>query len=287
MNNNNHHLHHHHHENHNNNHNQSQIHHNYNYHHNDNHQQIGYGLPYGVIPTTYLQENVISGPPKQMTTILTGEAEKHRGPSLTQLERQVKIARFLQKRKRRVWKKKISYECRKRVADKRVRWKGRFVRKDDAEKLLNICGGKRKEFELDKEAAQEVNWNISSTCKMYPEKAVELGIVSALKDPQPLNLTFPENEEPSNKIELGHPPKLFNIENTKLFKPEINLRLKGLQNNSQLQLFPHNRNIFLTNKTVKPQEINTPLSKSIITSTDSIINNTTHSTLKKEISEEI
>jgi hypothetical protein len=38
------------------------------------------------------------------------------------------ISRFHEKRKRRVWKKKIRYHCRKNLADSRVRVKGRFVK---------------------------------------------------------------------------------------------------------------------------------------------------------------
>lgn len=44
-------------------------------------------------------------------------------------ERQAKIARYLEKRKRRTWGKRISYDCRKRVADGRLRFKGRFIAK--------------------------------------------------------------------------------------------------------------------------------------------------------------
>ena len=44
-------------------------------------------------------------------------------------ERRQKVLRFLEKRKRRVYTKKISYLCRKRVADQRQRFKGRFVSK--------------------------------------------------------------------------------------------------------------------------------------------------------------
>lgn len=50
-------------------------------------------------------------------------------------ERRVKVQRFLEKRKRRNYRKKISYECRKRVADNRVRVKGRFITKAEAEAL--------------------------------------------------------------------------------------------------------------------------------------------------------
>lgn len=49
------------------------------------------------------------------------------------LERQIKIEKY--KNKRRNWIRKISYDCRKRVADSRLRVKGRFVSKKHSEKL--------------------------------------------------------------------------------------------------------------------------------------------------------
>lgn len=52
-------------------------------------------------------------------------------------ERREKVLRFLEKRKRRVYTKKISYLCRKRVADQRERFKGRFVSKK-AETVDNL-----------------------------------------------------------------------------------------------------------------------------------------------------
>lgn len=51
-------------------------------------------------------------------------------------ERRKKIARFLEKRRKRTWGKKIFYDCRKRVADHRLRVKGRFVTKQQAVELL-------------------------------------------------------------------------------------------------------------------------------------------------------
>lgn len=57
------------------------------------------------------------------------------GPISTE-ERRKKIERYLEKRRKRTWGKKICYDCRKRVADHRLRVKGRFVTKEQAVTLL-------------------------------------------------------------------------------------------------------------------------------------------------------
>lgn len=46
----------------------------------------------------------------------------------TREERAIIIRRFHEKRARRVWKKKIRYHCRKNLADRRLRVKGRFIK---------------------------------------------------------------------------------------------------------------------------------------------------------------
>ena len=56
------------------------------------------------------------------------EGEIIRVGSYTPEERQHKIQRYLEKRRRRVWSKKILYSCRKNFADKRPRVGGRFVK---------------------------------------------------------------------------------------------------------------------------------------------------------------
>ena len=57
--------------------------------------------------------------------------------TITAGERRLKVIKFLEKRKKRIFKKRISYECRKRVADSRIRIKGRFVTKEQASNLVN------------------------------------------------------------------------------------------------------------------------------------------------------
>ncbi|GAX24807.1 hypothetical protein FisN_18Lh110 [Fistulifera solaris] len=53
----------------------------------------------------------------------------------TPAERAAIIDRYHQKRSRRVWNKKIRYNCRKSLADRRLRIKGRFVKRSEQEML--------------------------------------------------------------------------------------------------------------------------------------------------------
>ena len=62
--------------------------------------------------------------------------------TLSYEERQTKLQRYREKKKNRVWSKKINYNCRKKVAENRLRIKGRFVTKEQAivlQKLSESC----------------------------------------------------------------------------------------------------------------------------------------------------
>lgn len=52
--------------------------------------------------------------------------------------RRARIARFMAKRKKRIWTKRVKYDVRKNFADSRLRVKGRFVKKEDEELLREL-----------------------------------------------------------------------------------------------------------------------------------------------------
>lgn len=60
-----------------------------------------------------------------------------KSPVCSSEERKAKIQRFLEKRKRRKFQKSISYSSRKKLADSRIRVKGRFVSKSQENLLLS------------------------------------------------------------------------------------------------------------------------------------------------------
>ena len=67
------------------------------------------------------------------------EADKSRliGP-LTERERYFRVTRYLNKKYNKYRTKKHQYVCRKQVAEKRLRIKGRFVTREQAFEILGI-----------------------------------------------------------------------------------------------------------------------------------------------------
>lgn len=54
---------------------------------------------------------------------------------LSKAERAQKVKKYLEKKKRRNWEKQVNYESRKKVADTRPRYKGRFLTSEQAVEL--------------------------------------------------------------------------------------------------------------------------------------------------------
>lgn len=52
--------------------------------------------------------------------------------------RRARIEKFLEKRNRRVWTRKVKYDVRKNFADSRLRIKGRFVKKEDEDMMREL-----------------------------------------------------------------------------------------------------------------------------------------------------
>lgn len=69
------------------------------------------------------------------------------GP-LSITERMDKVRRYLHKKGMKSSMKKFCYKCRKQVAEKRLRIKGRFVTKDQAFEILGITSDELKENEI-------------------------------------------------------------------------------------------------------------------------------------------
>lgn len=65
-----------------------------------------------------------------------GLAEISDADIYTPEERKKRIEKFLEKRRNRIWTKKVKYDVRKNFADSRIRVKGRFIRKQEEEILL-------------------------------------------------------------------------------------------------------------------------------------------------------
>jgi hypothetical protein len=73
----------------------------------------------------------------QMCNLVVNSGNQKKIGKLTWEERLKRIERYRAKKAKRVWVKKISYGCRKRVADQRLRIKGRFISKSEANGMQN------------------------------------------------------------------------------------------------------------------------------------------------------
>lgn len=52
--------------------------------------------------------------------------------------RRLKVERYLEKRRKKTWDKKICYNCRQKVAEERLRIKGKFIKKRRAMQILGL-----------------------------------------------------------------------------------------------------------------------------------------------------
>ena len=83
-----------------------------------------------------------------MVAVLTAGLRKNFGrriASISFAERRIKLLKYLQKkyelslcRRSRIWRKKVSYDCRKKVADGHLRIKGKFVTREQACEQLGL-----------------------------------------------------------------------------------------------------------------------------------------------------
>lgn len=123
---------------------------------------------------------------------------------LTVHERYQKIKSFKLKREKRIFKKKISYDCRKQVADKRLRIKGRFIRKEDQKKLLQEIFGNG---ELFPEDVKQFNTGLTQMMSEHQKRKMQekqLGPTDFLfikKDEQGVKHSFFDFKKFSNFID--------------------------------------------------------------------------------------
>lgn len=73
----------------------------------------------------------------------------------TPAERAAIISKFKGKRSRRVWNKKIRYNCRKNLADRRLRVKGRFVKRSEQEQLAKQLAAEKEAKDKEEKEQRE------------------------------------------------------------------------------------------------------------------------------------
>lgn len=146
-------------------------------------------------------------PPKAVTpnssknSIFSGLAKRKNSKPTVELtveERKEKIKKYLEKRKRRIWDRKISYDCRRKVADKRLRIKGRFVTREQAYAAL---GTTQEDFIKNKNLVNLIKAN--SDCSIVTSaKNVKVRNIQTLIGPEAgKNFEDPESEK-KLKVEI-------------------------------------------------------------------------------------
>ena len=130
----------------------------------------------------------------------------------TREERNIIIQKFYEKRKRRVWKKKIRYHCRKNLADRRVRIKGRFVKGgvDAANNAASTVPNETKDAEEDEEEEEEeddeavqTSVNVNVIAVKSPNISRQNSISSAVGVSQvmlPSSLVSNSSEPPAKRV---------------------------------------------------------------------------------------
>lgn len=126
--------------------------------------------------------------------------------TLTATERQVKIRKYLEKRKRRIWRKKISYDCRKKMADKRLRIKGRFVTRDQACALLGTTAEDLSSNELLKNlVSSNTNCSIITSAQNMKIRNIQtlfMPSASRRREQEPKKVEEHKDEKKDLKVEI-------------------------------------------------------------------------------------